>query len=68
MKNNKWSADSFEKQVTSMSSQLSTDRNMNVLYIKLNTDYICLGHPPSNAWSLQEDIARFAANQDHILL
>ena len=31
--------------------------------IKLNTDYICLGHLSSNAWSLQENLARLAASQ-----
>ena len=31
--------------------------------IKLNTDCICLGHLASNAWSIQENNARLAANR-----
>ena len=31
--------------------------------IKLNTDYICLGHLTTNARSLHTNLARLAANQ-----
>ena len=49
-----------------MSCQLSIEHNMNVLYQVKHGLY--MPWTPTNAWSLQENIARFAANQGHTLL
>ena len=47
--------DSCQLTMTWMSIRTST--------INLNTDYICLGHLASNAWSLRENNVGSTANQ-----